>query len=138
MSRPRLTAFFPAAIRVAVTLLALAGLAASAAAQGFLVDPHPGPHWRLPRPIVVPEPSPASYRIASLEVNAQLRGSIAEVQVTQVFENTGPGQIEATFVFPLPYDGAIDELTLLVDGKEYAAKLLSKDCLLYTSPSPRD
>ena len=30
-------------------------------------------------------------------------------------------------MFPLPYDGAIDQLTLLVDGKEYEAKLLSKD-----------
>ncbi|MGC4006739.1 MAG: VWA domain-containing protein [Pirellulales bacterium] len=27
-------------------------------------------------------------------------------------------------MFPLPYDGAIDQLTLLVDGKEYPAKLL--------------
>ena len=30
-------------------------------------------------------------------------------------------------MFPLPYDGAIDQLTLLVDGKEYEAKLLSKE-----------
>ncbi len=27
-------------------------------------------------------------------------------------------------MFPLPYDGAIDQLTLLVDGKEFPAKLL--------------
>jgi Ca-activated chloride channel family protein len=30
-------------------------------------------------------------------------------------------------MFPLPYDGAIDRLTLLVDNKEYDAKLLSKE-----------
>ena len=30
-------------------------------------------------------------------------------------------------MFPLPYDGAIDQLTLLVDGKEFQAKLLSKE-----------
>ena len=35
--------------------------------------------------------------------------------------------MEVCFVFPLPYDGAIDQLTLLVDGKEYDAKLLSKE-----------
>ena len=32
--------------------------------------------------------------------------------------------MEVAFVFPLPYDGAIDQLTLLVDGKEFPAKLL--------------
>ena len=35
--------------------------------------------------------------------------------------------IQAQFVFPLPYDGAIDRLTFMVDGKEYDAKLLEKD-----------
>ena len=35
--------------------------------------------------------------------------------------------MEVCFMFPLPYDGAIDQLTLLVDGKEYEAKLLSKE-----------
>jgi Ca-activated chloride channel family protein len=49
------------------------------------------------------------------------------VQVSQVFENTGSVQLETCFMFPLPYDGAIDQMTLLVDGKEYEAKLLSKD-----------
>lgn len=35
--------------------------------------------------------------------------------------------MEVCFMFPLPYDGAIDQLTLLVDGKEFPAKLLAKD-----------
>ena len=35
--------------------------------------------------------------------------------------------MEVSFVFPLPYDGAIDRLTLRVDGKEYPAKLLASD-----------
>ena len=67
------------------------------------------------------------YRIASIEVNAQLSDTVAEVQVSQTFENTGSVQMEVCFMFPLPYDGAIDQLTLLVDGKEYEAKLLSKE-----------
>ena len=41
--------------------------------------------------------------------------------------NTGSATMEVCFMFPLPYDGAIDQLTLLVDGKEYEAKLLSKE-----------
>jgi Ca-activated chloride channel family protein len=104
---------------------AVVGSAQRAAAQGFLVDSEPHRHWRMPRPIPRTERDPQSYRIAELEVNATLDDSVARVQVSQVFENTGPGQIEASFIFPLPYDGAIDQLTLLVDGKEYPAKLRS-------------
>ena len=110
---------------------ALAGTLAttpSATAQGVLIDIRPEYHIRLPRPIIQPVPQPAStYKIDALEVNATLRDQIAHVQVSQTFENTGSQPMETAFVFPLPYDGAIDQLTLLVDGKEYQAKLLSKD-----------
>lgn len=114
-------------------LLAVVALVAAkppiAAGQGMLVDSRPGHHFRLPRPIIPPQPTPAvsSYRIESLEVDAKLNDSVARVQVSQTFKNTGSGQIEASFVFPLPYDGAIDQLTLLVDGKEFPAKLLTKE-----------
>ncbi|WP_428308611.1 VIT domain-containing protein [Lacipirellula sp.] len=98
-------------------------------AQGLLVDARPEHQFRLPRPIIPPQPAPAasSYQIEALEVDAKLSGSTARVQVSQTFKNTGSGQIEAQFLFPLPYDGAIDQLTLLVDGKEYPAKLLPKE-----------
>ena len=113
-------------------LLATTFLAASVAparGQGMLVDSRPGQQFRLPRPIVPPQQAPpaSSYRIESLEVDAKLNDSVARVQVSQTFKNTGSGQIEASFVFPLPYDGAIDQLTLLVDGQEFPAKLLTKE-----------
>jgi Ca-activated chloride channel homolog len=117
----------------ATLVLAAASLAVAIAAptfgQGMLIDVRPGHHFRLPRPIWPPrpEPQPSSYKIESLEVNAKLADTTARVQVSQTFKNTGSGQLEACFVFPLPYDGAIDQLTLLVNGKEYAAKLLSKE-----------
>jgi len=49
---------------------------------------------------------------------------VGRVQVSQSFVNTGSRQMEVSFVFPLPYDGAVDQLTFMVDGKEYPAKLL--------------
>lgn len=70
---------------------------------------------------------PATYKIGELEVNARLVDQVAQVQVSQSFVNTGSRQLEVSFVFPLPYDGAVDSLTLLVDGKEYPAKLLPAD-----------
>ena len=97
-------------------------------AQGLLVDTRTEAHFRLPRPWrPAPEPSHATYKIESLEIDASLQDSVARVQVSQTFVNTSSRQIEASFVFPLPYDGAIDRLTLLVDGKEYAAELLTTE-----------
>ena len=81
--------------------------------------PHP-----IPQPIPTPSPPPATYKIKELSVQAKLVEQVAKVQVSQSFVNTGSRQMEVCFVFPLPYDGAVDQLTLLVDGKEYAAKLL--------------
>ena len=98
----------------------------SAAAQGILISVHPHHHpVPLPRPIVRPQPAPPStYKIKELSVQNRIVDQVARVQVSQSFVNTGSRQMEVCFVFPLPYDGAIDSLTFLVDGKEYAGKLL--------------
>jgi Ca-activated chloride channel family protein len=104
--------------------------------QGLLVNVTPGQQVRLPRPIIIhpphpvprPRPQPPDrYAIKALNVNVRLVAQVAQVQVAQTFVNTGSRQLEVCFVFPLPYDGAIDRLTLLVDGKEYPAKLLPAD-----------
>ncbi len=87
---------------------------------------------RLPRPMVISPPSPReprpvpvrSYKIKELAVQAKLADQVARVQVSQSFVNTGSSPMEVQFLFPLPYDGAIDKLTLLVDGKEFPAQLL--------------
>ena len=111
-------------------LLALAGLLALIApsavfAQGVLIDVRPDHRWRMPRPIIRPRPlPPTSYKIKEIAVNATVNDQVAKVQVSQTFVNTGSRQMEVCFVFPLPYDGAVDQLTLMVDGKEYEAKLL--------------
>lgn len=110
----------------------IAAFANAVSAQGVLVDVHVDRHIRLPRPFPIPprpipQSPPSSYKIDAIEVNAKLNDQIARVQVSQEFENTGSSQMEVSFLFPLPYDGAIDQLTLLIDGKETQAKLLSKE-----------
>ena len=107
---------------------------AVAMAQGLLIHIQPDDRVPLPRPIIIhpphpyPRPTPrprpvpqpeSTYKIKELEVHAKLADQVAQVQVSQSFVNTGSRQMEVCFVFPLPYDGAIDQLTLLVDGKEY-------------------
>jgi Ca-activated chloride channel family protein len=113
---------------------------AFARSQGLLVVVDPAEHVRLPRPPIIiwpphpfprpvptPEPLAVTYKIDALEVNAQLADQVAKVQVSQSFVNTGSRQMEVAFIFPLPYDGAVDRMTLLVDGREMPAKLLNAD-----------
>ena len=104
--------------------LILALLSAPALAQGLLIVVDPPQPVPLPRPIVLPEPAPMSYRIKELSLQARVVDQVARTQVSQSFVNTGSRQMEVSFVFPLPYDGAIDSLTFMVDGTEYEAKLL--------------
>lgn len=119
---------------LALTLGVLVGLTSAvvsapvASAQGVLIiTNHPAP---LPRPIhhihSVPIPTPvSSYKIKELGIQARITDQVARVQVSQSFVNTGSRQMEVQFLFPLPYDGAIDKLTLLVDGKEFPGKLMA-------------
>lgn len=116
---------------------------ALAQAQGVLVVVDPDQSARLPRPIIIwpphppyphprpiPQPAPipeATYKIKELTVNARVVDQVAQVQVAQSFVNTGSRQIEVSFIFPLPYDGAVDQLTLMIDGKEHPAKLLKAE-----------
>ena len=83
------------------SLLFLCFLLGECFGQGALID--------LRRPIAPPMPSPIaqplhSYCIKSLDVNVNLNGQIARVQVSQEFKNTSKRTIEASFVFPLPYE----------------------------------
>ncbi|HZN34981.1 MAG TPA: VIT domain-containing protein, partial [Pirellulaceae bacterium] len=115
--------------RISLAGLAFLLLGSIAFGQGVLVvinPPHPVP---LPRPIPRPRPTPPpmSYKIKELDYHAKIVDQVAQVQVTQSFVNTGSAAMEVSFVFPIPYDGAIDRMTFMVDGKEYDAKLLAKD-----------
>ena len=125
--------------RCLAMLLALA--ATPVWAQGVLVITDADQVVRLPRPIMVypphhhhapvwptPQPTPpASYKIGELEVQAKLVEQVAQVQVSQSFVNTGSRTVDASFLFPLPYDGAVEQMTLMVDGREYPARLLKAD-----------
>jgi Ca-activated chloride channel homolog len=107
---------------------------AAAWAQGLLVVVNPNEHVRLPRPIIIwphpyphpapPTPPPISYRIKELDVQARLVDQVAQVQVSQTFVNTGSQPMEVSFVFPLPYDGVVERMTLMIDGREFPARLL--------------
>ncbi|MCE5278689.1 MAG: VIT domain-containing protein [Planctomycetaceae bacterium] len=68
-----------------------------------------------------------SWSVKYHHVDIKVRDQVAMVSIDQAFENTGPGVLEVEYVFPVPPDAAIDSMTLMVDGKEYAAKLYKAD-----------
>ena len=105
---------------------ACAGLAARTWAQGVLVPDTPEPGLQLPRPFGS-TPSAWSYKIKSLSIQAAIEKQFARTEVSQTFTKTGSAPIQARFMFPLPYEGAVDRMTFLVDGKEYSAKLMNAD-----------
>jgi len=67
------------------------------------------------------------YVINSLTADIQVRGQLMSVSTEQEFENISGGLLEAEFFLPVPPDTAVDSMTLLVNGKEFSAKLLKAD-----------
>ncbi len=72
-------------------------------------------------------PIPRPFEIPQVTVDASIREQVAQTQVTQVFKNAGPTTIEAEYFFPLPEEGAVQDLVLLVDGREMPGQILPKD-----------
>lgn len=68
-----------------------------------------------------------SWAVKYHHVNIKVRDQVADVSIDQAFVNTGNTVIEVEYLFPLPPQAAIDSLTLVVDGKEFAGKILPKD-----------
>lgn len=103
------------------------GCAAPVMAQGmFLHDP-------IDRPSIKPPGQERRIRwrpdfsLKNISVDANIRDQIAKTQVSQTFKNTSNRTLETTFVFPLPADAAIENFTLIVDGKELTGKLMAAD-----------
>jgi len=68
-----------------------------------------------------------SWAVKYHHVNVKVRDQVAAVAIDQEFVNTGRGMIEVEYLFPVPPGAAIDSMTMVVDGKEFAARLLKAD-----------
>jgi len=68
-----------------------------------------------------------SWAVKYHHVSIKVRDQVAAVSIDQEFVNTGRGMIEVEYLFPVPPGAAIDSMTLIVDGKEFAAKLMKAD-----------
>ncbi len=60
-------------------------------------------------------------------VSAEIQDGAAVTKVDQVFVNSGPRQLEAHFVFPLPKGAALQDFYLWMNGKKTKGEILEKD-----------
>ncbi len=103
------------AIKAVAAVVVLGFLSSAALADGMIVPVDPS------------IPVRGNWRVKFHHVDILVRDQVASVNITQEFINTGSGMIEVEYLFPVPPGAAIDSMTLLVNGKEFTAKLLKAD-----------
>lgn len=72
-------------------------------------------------------PNARPLAIKSQRVSVEIQDGTAVTRVEQTFQNDGPSQIEAHYVFPLPKGAALSEFYLWVNGKKTKGEILEKD-----------
>lgn len=60
---------------------------------------------------------PRELPLRGTDVEARVSGRVAEVFVTQRFENDGPEPIEAVYLFPLPAESAVDQMEMRIGDR---------------------
>ncbi len=107
-------------------------VAAVATTAAFFQQPDPLPPTQVtPLPIITEPPIQGGvvtnpqwmsidHHLVSIDVNDQIAGTRVDMQ----FTNNGSGMVEGTFLFPLPPEAAVDNLTMFVNGEPIEAKIL--------------
>jgi Ca-activated chloride channel family protein len=101
--------------RALLSSAAVALTAAAALGDGMVVPVRPELRVR------------GSWAVKYHHVSITVREQVASVSIDQEFVNTGREAIEVEYLFPVPPGAAIDSMTLVANGKEYAARLLKAD-----------
>ena len=92
-------------------------LPAFAFADGIIIIDHP------PRPSKEVIPLEVIYH----RVKVDITNGVAVTHVDEVFYNPNDMVLEGTFIFPIPKDASISELSLYIDGKRVDGEILRAD-----------
>lgn len=65
--------------------------------------------------------------LKSTSVKAEITGFLSRVTVTQEFENNFSEKIEAVYVFPLPQNAAVDDMTMRIGERVVRGKILRRE-----------
>ncbi len=105
-----------AAITTLLLVVCFASLSGPVLADGFIVV-HP------PRPGVKPIPLAVKYHHVDVKIDDQ----IATTTVDQVFVNPNNMQLEGTYIFPLPDQAMVSQMSMWINGVEMKAEMLPRD-----------
>ena len=61
------------------------------------------------------------------KVDAEISGFLSRVNVTQEFENNFNEKIEAIYVFPLPNNAAVDQMTMRIGERTIRGKIMKRE-----------
>jgi Ca-activated chloride channel homolog len=61
------------------------------------------------------------------DVKAEITGFLSRVTLTQEFDNPFTEKIEAVYVFPLPQNAAVDDMTMVVGDRTVRGKILRRE-----------
>jgi len=61
------------------------------------------------------------------DVKAEVSGFIARVKVTQTFYNPTNEKVEAVYVFPLPHESAVDDMTMVIGERKIVGLIKRRD-----------
>ncbi|HET7288705.1 MAG TPA: VIT domain-containing protein, partial [Pyrinomonadaceae bacterium] len=61
------------------------------------------------------------------DVKAEISGFVSRVVVTQQFQNPFKEKIEAVYMFPLPQNAAVDDMTMIVGERTVRGKILARE-----------
>jgi Ca-activated chloride channel family protein len=61
--------------------------------------------------------NPLVFPLKHTEVQATVMGNISRVEVTQTFENPFTTALEATYIFPLPDEAAVDDMEIRIGNR---------------------
>ncbi len=65
--------------------------------------------------------------LKNTNVKAEISGFLSRVKVTQEFENKFTEPIEAVYVFPLPSNSAVDDMTMKIGERTIRGKIMKRD-----------
>ncbi|WP_224240796.1 VIT and vWA domain-containing protein [Hyalangium gracile] len=72
-------------------------------------------------------PNARPLAIKSQRVSVEIQDGTSVTRVEQTFQNDGPSQLEAHYIFPLPKGAALSEFYLWINGKKTKGEILEKE-----------
>lgn len=77
--------------------------------------------------VLTPDKQKLTFPLKHTEVKAKIVGNLSRVEVIQQFENPFEAPLEATYVFPLPEEAAVDEMEIKIGDRRILGNIKKRE-----------